>query len=140
MRGLFGSGLSRRVDEIGYTGRRFDNDIQSYHQKDDFWDKVTIWTKIYVKPAEQAFKATLQRQFKTMDEYTQLAQCLLERYPKEKMEPLVVDFCQFMYYTGFNRSWQSHVQRYKSTVPCKNILEQLFLEGPSYHVVEWTSK
>jgi hypothetical protein len=63
------------------------------------------------KPADQAVEVTLQRHFEVVDECKQLAQRLLERYPKEEMEAWVVDFCQSMY-KGFVR-WQSHVQRYK---------------------------
>jgi len=108
------------------------NDIQSY-QKDDSWDMVTIWTNIGGKTEDQAVEATIKRHLEVVNEYEQLAQCLLERYPKEEMEPWVLDVCPSMY-KGFV-SWQSHVQRYKSTVAYKDILECLF-PGQLYHVVD----
>eukprot|EP00978_Attheya_sp_CCMP212_P001401 scaffold2954_cov54-Attheya_sp.AAC.2 len=79
------------------------NDIQSY-QKDDSWDMVTIWTKIGGKTEDQAVEATIKRHLEVVHEYKQLAQRLLERYPKEEMEPWVVDVCPSMY-KGFV-SWQ----------------------------------
>jgi hypothetical protein len=111
------------------------NDIQSYQKEDDSWDMVTIWTKMGGKTPEQAVEATIQRHFEVLDEYKQLAQRLLERYPKEEIEPWVVNVCPSMY-KGFV-SWQSHVQRYKSTTVSSNkdiLLERLF-PGQLYHVV-----
>jgi hypothetical protein len=65
------------------------NEIQSY-QKDDSWNMVTIWTKIGGKIADQAVEARIRRHFEMVDDYKQLSHRLLERYPKEEMEPWIV--------------------------------------------------